>query len=461
MDANTGPSGIEAATLAFITAIRSDAEIDLGQIEARDDWAQVRAAVEQVVPRSIRADLYRDGELTDWVLLRVSGLAQAVADRRIGAADLAAQFEVFCTRSAPQSEDWILLDASVPLGAQVPLGDYVLEARGYRDLLALHPLPCVAAADDESVVLPPRPLAGAAFLRRVRADREIPTGMRFIWTFDQLVELEHWKPLLAMTLWSPQIVRAEAAYEVEAGRRVTAAGGRLDLILEIYHGPDGAEEEYQRHQTLGIELTETDLSAFTVFTAAVLERVERIMAGLTRKGKGGQKLARRLEAAAGHVLRAAHRTYGPDGHYDVAAYELNEVLLHYVIAMEALLADESDHLDLSRKVQYRAATLFATDDERLAVSKLVKEAYAARSKYVHGDEVTAFDLEALRRTACQVLLRWLVLAAGSRAEGPVAEAQAIPSMLDRATLSDSARAECVLRPLAEFFAKPLAQEPVG
>lgn len=148
-------------------------------------------------------------------------------------------------------------------------------------------------------------------------------------------------------------------------------------------------------QWAGPGLVEADISAFTDFTTAVLERV---MSGLVRKNKGGQKPARRLEAAATHVLRAAHRTHGPTSHYDIAAYELNEVLLHYVIAMEALLADESDHLELSRKVQYRVATMFATDDERLTASKLVKEAYNTRSKYVHGDQVTAFDLDALRRS---------------------------------------------------------------
>jgi hypothetical protein len=143
----------------------------------------------------------------------------------------------------------------------------------------------------------------------------------------------------------------------------------------------------------------------------------------------------------------------------VSAYERNEVILHYVVALEALLADEGN-LDLSRKVSYRAATLFGTDDERERVARLVKTAYEVRSKYAHGDDLGRdVDLDELRQVARQVVLRWLVLAT-NRSDGKVSpEMGSIPRELDRASLSDAVRRELVLKPLRAFFQEHPPADP--
>ena len=63
--------------------------------------------------------------------------------------------------------------------------------------------------------------------------------------------------------------------------------------------------------------------------------------------------------------------------------------MHYVIALEGLLAgDEPDHSELTRKVSQRAAVFLAGKDgtQRLEIAKLVRDAYAARSRYAHGSE---------------------------------------------------------------------------
>lgn len=136
------------------------------------------------------------------------------------------------------------------------------------------------------------------------------------------------------------------------------------------------------------------------------------------------------------------------------------MVLHYVIALEALLADE-DNLDLSRKVTYRAATLFGTDDERERVAMLVKTAYDVRSKYAHGDDIDKdVDLDELRQAARQVILRWLILAT-SRPNGDTpTETRTIPAELDRASLADTIRRDAVLKPLRAFFeANPPSDPP--
>jgi len=448
---------IELAVRAFIKAVRA---MPAGsELQNRGEWMRVRTAVEQAAPPAVRPDLYANGRLSDGLLLHASGLGRAAVTTAISDATIAIEFAAFCTRPAPISQDWILLDANLPPGLRLSIGDYSLETRGYDDLVGLYPLPCLAYADGDAAPMPPRTLSGAAFLRRMRPERRVSAGTHLTWHFDTLIEVENWIPLLTLALWSPGITRAEAAYEVEPGRRVSPAGGRPVTAPNVFVGADGVEEEFEDHIRSGISISEAEIPAFTAFTAAVVERVDRVITGLGGSHKGRKKLARRLQTAAGHLLRAAHRTYGPEDSYDVLAYEKNEVLLRYVIAMEALLADDRDHLDLSRKVEYRAATLFATDEQRIATARLVKNAYAARSSYVHGDEVDPdFDLDALRVTARQVLLRWLVLAAGGVKDGPAQDPQAVASLLDRVTLSDGARREQITGPLRAFFAATPASE---
>lgn len=454
--------GIEAAVITLVRTVR--AEACSTQMSVRDVWAMVRGAIEQAAPAAARSDLYSpDGNLNEQNLLHISGLRAAAPRSDISEEAIAAEFAAFCARPVPDSEDWILLDARMPPGLSVPIGDYTLETHSYDELLALHPLPCLTAADGDASLMPPA-LDGAAFLQQTRADSAGSAGWRYFMNDvlgSTLIEHENWVPLLALALWSPSITRAEAIYEVERGRYVFLGIGKPVLFPEEVDLPDGTVGEHLVHDTEGMYLSAAEVPAFTAFTATVVERVERVMAGL-EGSKGRKKLARRLQAASSHLLRAAHRTRGRDGHYIVSAYEVNEVLLHYVIAMEALLADDSDHLDLSRKVEYRAATLFDSDDERIRVGKLVKSAYQARSKYVHGDEVDPdLDLDALRETARQVLLRWLILASSGE-DGPVESSQVVPSLLDRATLSDQARREFALGPLREFFtATPTAAVPAS
>jgi hypothetical protein len=467
-------TGIEAALLDFMTALRTepkDLNVSWNSLEQRPAWAEVRARVADHVPESIRPDFYSRGDLNDAVLLRISGLEQAIQRAVIsgdsnGDHGLADDFAKFCSRGAPTSQDWILLDAELPAGTRVKLGDHNLETHTYEDLLKVHPLPTAAAIDSESGPMPPRPLGGAAFLRSVKPDRPLLKGLRLRWPFDSRIELENWLPLFALLLWSPGITRAEAVFEVEPGRRIALVDGQPALTEEVYTAADGQAEEYLRHHKQGITVDEDELPAFTAFTGSVVERTQCVLAhsrpGLskTASSKPRPKLARRLERAGQHLVRAGHRTHGPADDHEVSAYERHEVILHYVIALEALLADE-DNLDLSRKVSYRAATLFGADDERERVAQLVKTAYGVRSKYAHGDDIEKdVDPDELRQVTRQVILRWLVLAT-SRPDGDTPpKAGTIPGELDRALLADTVRRAAVLKPLRAFFeANPSADPP--
>ena len=148
-------------------------------------------------------------------------------------------------------------------------------------------------------------------------------------------------------------------------------------------------------------------------------------------------------AAPLHFLTAGDRAHGEG---EVLS-ELNaETVLHYVIALEGLLAgDEPDHTELTRKVSQRAAILAGKDDaQRLEIERLVRSAYGTRSEYAHGTTPKKeIDLPKLRRVVRRCLLARLVI-------GDPTPDGALREVADQALLSHEVLEGCVHQPLNEF-----------
>ncbi|MBO1418886.1 HEPN domain-containing protein [Streptomyces sp. FH025] len=418
-------------------------------------WRAVRQAVTSAAPATARPDLYvtRDPDrIHDRVLLDLTGLAafaQRTTPDDLRAQDIVArEFERFCLAPAPVSEDWVLLEASFPPDTRIPIGDYVLQTFTEPELRQLQALPSVDDLPFHSS-FPADVLAGAAFLRRPDAERELLKGARFSPAMRSRPELLHWQPLLILMLWSSELTRMQASYEVEPGRRVGLDHGTPGIETHVAAADDDVMVEYEVHEKGFYEVLPEDRERFAAFCAWADDRIRKVQT------QGGKRQSRRLSRSAQHLVRAMHRTY--TGEY-VPEEEIEEVLLHYVIAIEALMADENN-LDLSRKVQIRAATLWRTDRTRQAVADTLKKAYAARSKYVHGDEIgekdkDKVDLAVLRHVAFQTLLRWLIIATSKD------NVVNVPEVLDGATLSDAIRQNDVLKPIDAFYAStPPAWRP--
>ncbi|MEV7776583.1 hypothetical protein [Kitasatospora sp. NPDC086791] len=417
-------------------------------------WRVVRKAVTSAAPATARPDLYmtrNPDRVHDRVLLDITGLAafaQRTAPDDLRTQDIVArEFEQFCLAPAPVSEDWVLLDASLPQDTRIPIGDYVLQTFTESELRQLQALPSVDDLPFHSS-FPADVLAGAAFLRRPDAEREPLKGARLSLAMRSRPELLHWQPLLILMLWSSELTRMQASYEVEPGRRVSLAHGTPGIETRAAATDDDVMIEYEVHEEGFYEVVPEDQERFAAFCAWADNRIRKVQT------KGGKR-SRRLNRSAQHLVRAMHRTY--TGEY-VPEEEIEEVLLHYVIAIEALMADENG-LDLSRKVQIRAATLWRTDRTRQVVADTLNKAYKARSKYVHGDEIgekdkEKVDLTVLRHVAFQSLLRWLIIATS---EDNIVD---VPTVLDGATLSDAIRHNNVIKPIDAFYAStPPAWRP--
>ncbi len=164
-------------------------------------------------------------------------------------------------------------------------------------------------------------------------------------------------------------------------------------------------------------------------------------AGKKAEKKAKEKAANRLRRCAEHFLMAgdAHR----EG--EVFPPQNADAVLHYVIALEGLLAgDDSDRGDFIRKVSQRAAVLAGDNDAgRLEIGQLVRDAYNARSAYAHGSEPDKIDLAELRGVVRRCILTRLIL-------GDPTPAGPLHVLADRALLSHDELQSQIRRPFDEF-----------
>ena len=170
----------------------------------------------------------------------------------------------------------------------------------------------------------------------------------------------------------------------------------------------------------------------------------------TRKAK--EEAANRLQRCAEHFLIA--REYAYDEGKALPGREAHAVL-HYVIALEGLLAG-GERGDLTRKVSQRAAIPSGVNDaERLAFRRLVCDAYGARSEYAHGDKpskISKVDFPKLRRVVRRCILARLILGDPTQV-GPLHE------LADRALLSQSELQNQIRRPFDEFAQRSQLADP--
>lgn len=346
--------------------------------------------------------------------------------------------------AGPQIGIWeyAILDANFTINDPIPVIDgWDLATPTSEELRQLLPLPSTA---DYQPTRPfkPQDYGGLTMLRRKGDDR--PHHGPFL-RFDVLGSLAldrrtHplWRPLLLLSLFENSVLRLWARYQIEPGRRIDKLFDDVDW--EVWT-PDGVTDiEQPRTGDFG---EDADLPAARRFLSELASRMPDDFSNQT--GRQEDKTSARLRRCAEHFLSAGHHAYGEG---EVMLSELNaETVLHYVIALEGLLAGgESDHSELTRKVSQRAAVLAGKEDaQRLETERLVRGAYGARSKYAHGDPPPRddVDLPKLRRVVRRCLLARLVI-------GDPTPDGALREVADQALLSHEVLERCIHQPLNEF-----------
>ncbi|MFI1935419.1 hypothetical protein [Streptomyces sp. NPDC020330] len=390
-------------------------------LSAQPEFDAVINAVVGAAPKSEHRDLYgkTDG---DWAprwstLLSGSGLGDATRLVAQGAAvpveEVADSFVASCMAPAPAVEDWLLLTGDLPEGTRIPLGRYTLQTFTADELRQLGPMPALYGLQPGGLEL--RFLAGAPFVHAPDPDRTSDrSGVLWLDFSGPRPEARHWRALLPLILWSPELLHVDAVFDVERGREFGLHPNHVPTTLQIYEDHHGGYEEVEVRETGTFHVTQAQLPRLQAFCAAVTAKIDAVMDGATSSRRLPRRRALRLERAARHLLQAHQRTHSD---YGVWEQEADELHLDYVIALEALMASPNDqHEGVSERIRSRAAALFLTPSLRQQVETIVQGAYSARSKYVHGDVLKDQEeseklaaLRDLRLIVRQVVLRWLVL----------------------------------------------------
>ncbi|MCX4648073.1 HEPN domain-containing protein [Streptomyces sp. NBC_01446] len=355
-------------------------------LATQPEFDAVINAVMDAAPKSEHRDLYgkADGDwLPRWsVLLGGSGLGDAtrlVAQGvTVPAEEVADSFVASCTAPAPAVEDWLLLTGDLPEGTRIPLGRYTLQTFTADELRQLGPMP--ALYDLQPGGLDLRLLAGAPFVHAPDPDRASDrSGAPWFDFTGPRPEAWHWRALLPLILWSPELLHVDAVFDVDRGREFGLHQNRVPTTFQIYEDHDGRHEEVEVREIGCFHITRVELPRLQAFCTAVAAKIDAVMDGTTSGRRLPRRRALRLERAARHLLQAYQRTYSDDGVWE---QEVDELHLDYVIALEALMTSPNDkHEGISERVRSRAAALFLTSSLRQQVETVVQEAYSARSKY--------------------------------------------------------------------------------
>ncbi|MDP5315578.1 HEPN domain-containing protein [Streptomyces poriferorum] len=417
------------------------------------EWEALEEAVSTAAPRNEHPDLYarvNGDRIPNYrILLGESGLGAATRliaqGRDVPKAEAADRFVAFCAHPAPVPERWLLLNGDFPRGTQIRLGPYTLQTFTEDDLRQMVPMPAVH--DLRPGGLDFGLIAGAPFLHVPEPDRTVTRHLTWFDFTGPRAEAQHWQALLPLMLWDDELLRVDSVFTVQRGRRFDLHPTAVPTTLHIYQDHQGRENEDEIRETGTFHVPPASLEALTAFCTEISAKIDAVMAGVTHKRNIVNRRARRLERAARHLLAAYQRTYYDNGVWPV---ETDELLLDYVITLEALLISpvDKDHENIGKNIRSRAAALFLTPAEQERTEALVKRAYGDRSTYVHGGVIKAQSeekkleaLRTLRLLTLQIFLRWLILTPSDTKD--------LTTLLDVAEGPDHTRA--IEQPLRDFF----------
>jgi hypothetical protein len=338
--------------------------------------------------------------------------------------------------------DYAILDGNLVIEGAIRVADgWELVTPATEELRSLLPMPSTAPYQSARP-FHPEDYGSLTMLRRVEP-RARPHH-RHLLRWDVLYSLaidrpahQLWQPLLALSLFDNSVLGLWARYQIEPGRTVDKLFDSVEWTVVTL--PDGTDEDWPQFGDFG----DIDMPQLERF----LGEVEPLLAKALRKKTAGTRLKRCAE----HFLSAGVHAHG-EGE---VLTELNaEAVLHYVIALEGLLAGtDPDRADFRRKVSQRAAILTGENDAaRLEIARLVRGAYDVRSSYAHGSyPEEEFDLPGLRRIVRNCLLSRLIVG------DPAADGD-LQSTLDKALLSHEALERCIRQPCNKFWGRVRVSE---
>ena len=203
-------------------------------------WEALEEAVSTAAPRTEHPDLYAkvngDRIPSYRVLLGESGLGEATRliaqGTDVPKIEVADSFVAFCAHPAPVPERWLLLDGDFLRGTRIGLGQYTLQSFTEDELRRTVPMPALHGLKPGGLDL--GLITGAPFLHVPEPDRKVTRRPTWFDSTGPRAEAEHRQALLPLMLWDTELLRVDAVFTVQRGRRFdlhpTAVPTRMHLV---------------------------------------------------------------------------------------------------------------------------------------------------------------------------------------------------------------------------------------
>lgn len=406
-------------------------------------WADVVERLPEFEPAAT-AVAAAGGRRLDGGALVSTGIAGLITSEED--ADLAAvadQLWHYATRATTAHWEAVALDVDeLPDG--IAIGGWSTWNPDAGDLAAFAPVPA-AAHHLRHDPWPVGTVTQHALLRRHAGD-SAGKGLHLVFRGRRFELVAVW-PLGVLNLYSRHVVNGVALFDIWEHDYVTRWGDGVAGEYEPWDANDPDGDWRLRLYTGRLDVTD-DTDHFRRFCEAV-DGQRQLLADLHTAGR----LMARLDRAIRHFI-LGNAYSDADGTAETDTQE--DVILRYVICLEALLTPDNRQ-EVSRSVAQRAALLIAGHGtDAVGVHDVVKQAYNARSRHVHGGESTAIDLPSLRDVTRKVLLRWLVMAtehakrAGTQSLGADRTRRDFEALLEAMVVDPARWKERVAKPWETF-----------
>lgn len=384
-------------------------------------WLELGVTVEQVLQLIDRSGLLR------WLVTDAATSEEHVSRAAAELADRIRQRETAAFSTA------VLNLRRQPTIEAATYGDWEVWLPDADELAALAPIPLVAQHARAHVWPFESDLHTDLVLLRSRPQRKpMPKGVFIKFDLRWAPWMDAWRPLLMFNLFVAEAAIQTTQHGWVHGRYGSELHGSLPTEPATFDG----ETFDERPLTAPWFEDDGPGGHFANFARLLDNQIDHLRG----------KVRDVIERASKRFLTAS-ATCLWDG--TAPADLTGQVVADYVSVLEALTVADADRTFLAHKTGQHVAVLCAgeQDDVRLDLFQQVKRAYAARSAYAHGGEVTdPLDVVELRRLVQRTLIRFIVVAASS---GTTPVAQELP----RAVLSPTLRRDFIDKPVSAFVAE--------
>ena len=158
------------------------------------------------------------------------------------------------------------------------MGQYTLQSFTEDELRRTVPMPALHGLKPGG-----RLITGAPFLHVPEPDRKVTRRPTWFDSTGPRAEAEHWQALLPLMLWDTELLRVDAVFTVQRGRRFDLHPTAVPTRVHLYEDHRGRENEVEVHDTGNFHVPAADFPALTAFCTAISTKIDAIVPDRSRR----------------------------------------------------------------------------------------------------------------------------------------------------------------------------------